>query len=184
MTEPDDDFEGPCELEQHIRELTERNPDVPRLIEEARARREEARAEREQWVGYLPDSERELFIKDVAGLFEECAVEGDFYQLVVCIQQWKNTAEVHANRALKERLMMDPEDFVALQARLGELPRDNPRLKALLATEKPVPSEMELSDDFLALHRASEAGDDDVSEEFDFELLETHPVDEEDQPSS
>jgi hypothetical protein len=117
MTEPDDDFEGPCELEQHIQELTERNPDVPRLIEEARAKREEARAEREQWVGYLPDSERELFIKDVAGIFEECAAEGGFYQLVVCIQQWKNTAEVHANPALKERLMMDPEDFEALQTR-------------------------------------------------------------------
>jgi len=99
MDEPDSD------LEQHIRELTERNPDIPRLIEEGRAKREEARAKREKWVSYLPDSERELFLKDIAGIFEECAAEGDFYQLVICIQQWKNTAEVHANPALKERLM-------------------------------------------------------------------------------
>jgi hypothetical protein len=132
MDEPDDDFEGPCELEQYIQERAKRSPDFPRIVEEARRNRGLAR---------LADME--------AG-----------------------------------ELLMDPEDFEALQARLGDLPRDNPRLKALLATEKPVPSEMELSDDFLALHRASEAGDDDVSEEFDFELLETHPVDEEDQSSS
>jgi hypothetical protein len=109
MTEPDDDFEGPCELEQHIQEITKRNPDFPRLIEEARRKREETRLKREQWVGYLPDSERELFIKDVAGLFEECAAEGDFSPLGICIQQWRNTAEIHANPALKKRLIKGGE---------------------------------------------------------------------------
>ena len=98
MDEPDSD------LEQHIQKIAKRNPDFPRLVEEARAKREEARAEREQWVGYLPDSERELFIKDIAGLFEECAAEGDFSPLGICIQQWRNTAEVHASPALKELL--------------------------------------------------------------------------------
>lgn len=48
-----------------------------------------------------------------------------------------DTTEVYANPALKERLMMDPEDFEALHSRLDEPPHANPRLEALLATEKP-----------------------------------------------
>lgn len=76
-----------------------------------------------------------------------------------------------------ETTHMTPEAFAALESRLGEPARGNPRLKALMATEKPEPSEYELSDEFIELHKASEAGDDDTAEAFDFNLLKTHPAD-------
>lgn len=79
--------ERECELEQHIQERAKRNPDFPRLVEEARRKRDLARL-----------------------------------------------AEMEAGE-----LLLEPEEFEALRARLDEPPRDNPRLKALLDADKPSP---------------------------------------------
>ena len=56
------------------------------------------------WTKYLPDEERELFLEEFAQELAAAASIEDFRAVAQFLQEWKATAEIHADPELARRL--------------------------------------------------------------------------------
>jgi hypothetical protein len=60
--------------------------------------------ERLPWLRYLPDEDQDLFVEELIGCVTAGASLGGFSELPMLIQQWRTTAEIHADEILASQL--------------------------------------------------------------------------------
>lgn len=57
-----------------------------------------------KWIYDLPETDRLHMLLEITSAIQSCAKDDDFGPLLVLLRQWRNTALVHANPELLERL--------------------------------------------------------------------------------
>lgn len=63
-----------------------------------------------EWISDLPEPDRLLMLGEVVAQAELCAQEENFEPLLILLQQWQNTSEVHADPEILARLKGEAED--------------------------------------------------------------------------
>lgn len=61
------------------------------------------------WIKVLPDSEQKQFTAELVETARSASSLGDYEMLSILLSRWSNTAFVHANPALRARLLAEPD---------------------------------------------------------------------------
>lgn len=61
------------------------------------------------WTAFLPDEEVSEFLAELAALAPAAADLDNFSPVAVLLAQWRHTAELHADPALRELITREPE---------------------------------------------------------------------------
>ena len=61
------------------------------------------------WVRMLPESEQKKFTTQLAETASRASSLGDYEMLDVLLTHWADTALIHANPALRARLLAEPD---------------------------------------------------------------------------
>ncbi len=64
------------------------------------------------WVTFLPDDDVAVFVDELASVARGAAALDNLAPVAVLLAQWRHTAEVHADPALREFLTAEPDGDV------------------------------------------------------------------------
>ena len=62
------------------------------------------------WIAFLPEPDRETFVREAADTLRACASIGRYTAFADLIEDWRNTAEIWSDPALAESLSADITD--------------------------------------------------------------------------
>jgi hypothetical protein len=61
------------------------------------------------WVTFLPEVDFDAFVTELVDVAQGAAALGNLAPVVVCLTQWRHSAEVYADPVLLDLLTRDPE---------------------------------------------------------------------------